>query len=328
MSTTTQDLDDTLFQDPHLDEKVSRLANDAACQVVYITKERVEGEEEARAYRLHLPPTPPHNANIISTLALIKSFPTLDSLTPLGNQLHIVQLSSQEDAYDGLHSLVHWGVAPWFDAFVSSKPQGLPKKGEAQMGIPVTKKRFAELELSLLHLKQNVEIPEARLSVHPAIRKAVATCVAAGERVSVDAVDSALLGDQAFLNKLQSDVNSWVKEVQAVTKLSRDVSSGTASQEINFWLSMEHALEAIEAQLRGDEVTLALDVLKHAKRFHATVSFIADTGLKEAADLVHKHNILMKDFPLDELLAATDLSKVQEAVDSIFAHVNKKLKLS
>jgi dynein heavy chain 1 len=87
--------------------------------------------------------------------------------------------SAQATPYDGLHSLVHWGVAPWFDSYVSSK-QGLnevvsAKKGnEAQMGIPVTKKRFAELELSLLHLKQNVEIPEARLSVHPAVRKAVA----------------------------------------------------------------------------------------------------------------------------------------------------------
>ena len=102
----------------------------------------------------------------------------------------------------------------------------------------------------------------------------------------MDAVEpQTLLADPSFLNKLQADVNSWIKEIQAVTKLSRDVGSGTASQEINFWLSMEHALEGIEAQLRGEEVTLALDVLKHAKRFHATVSFIADTGLKEAADL-------------------------------------------
>lgn len=36
----------------------------------------------------------------------------------------------------------------------------------------------------------------------------------------------------------------------------------------------------------------------------------------------------MKDFPLDELLAATDLDKIQEAVYLIFAHINKKLKLS
>lgn len=43
---------------------------------------------------------------------------------------------------------------------------------------------------------------------------------------------------------------------------------------------------------------------------------------------MHKHNILMKDFPLDELLAATDLLKIQDAVVLIFAHLNKKLKIS
>lgn len=111
-------------------------------------------------------------------------------------------------------------------------------------------------------------------------------CAANGQRISVDAIEpQSLLSDPTFLNKLQADVNSWIKEIQTVTKLSRDVSSGTASQEINFWLSMENELESIEGQLKGDEVSLALDVLRHAKRFHATVSFIADTGIKEAADL-------------------------------------------
>jgi len=66
--------------------------------------------------------------------------------------------------------------------------------------------------------------------------------------------------------------------------MSRDIESGTATQEINFWLSMESALEGIEEQLRSDGVQLTLGILKHAKRFHATVSFIADTGLKEATD--------------------------------------------
>ncbi|WWC73019.1 uncharacterized protein I206_106984 [Kwoniella pini CBS 10737] len=367
MSATKEEIEDSLFEDPSFDEKTNRFATDPSCQVVYLTKERyVDVDEDdtplaRNTYRLHLPPTPPHSTNCISTLALIKISPTLDSLSPLGAQLHFLQLSTsstipslipddvpsgastvvttpaaQATPYDGLHSLVHWGVAPWFDSYVSSKSNltenTINKKsqsGEASMGIPVTKKKFAELELSLLHLKQNVEIPEARLGVHPAIRKAVAQCHANGTRVSVDAVEPAsLLSDPAFLNKLQSDVNSWIKEIQSVTKLSRDVASGTASQEINFWISMEHALENIEAQLRGEEVELAMDVLKHAKRFHATVSFLADTGLKEATGIVHKHNILMKDFPLDELLAATDLAKIQEAIYLIFGHINKKLKLS
>jgi hypothetical protein len=37
----------------------------------------------------------------------------------------------------------------------------------------MTKKKFAELELSLLHLQQNVEIPETHLIIHPTIQKAV-----------------------------------------------------------------------------------------------------------------------------------------------------------
>lgn len=41
------------------------------------------------------------------------------------------------------------------------------------LGIPMTKKKFAELELSLLHLQQNVEIPETHLVIHPVIQRAV-----------------------------------------------------------------------------------------------------------------------------------------------------------
>jgi dynein heavy chain 1 len=47
---------------------------------------------------------------------------------------------------------------------------------------------------------------------------------------------------------------------------------------------LERALEGIEAQLRSEEVTMVMECLRNAKRFHATVSFIADTGLKDATD--------------------------------------------
>ena len=36
----------------------------------------------------------------------------------------------------------------------------------------------------------------------------------------------------------------------------------------------------------------------------------------------------MKDFPLNELLSAPDLDKIQEALVLIFGHINRKLKLS
>ena len=36
----------------------------------------------------------------------------------------------------------------------------------------------------------------------------------------------------------------------------------------------------------------------------------------------------MKDFPLNELLSATDLDKIQESLILIFGHISRKLRLS
>lgn len=40
-------------------------------------------------------------------------------------------------------------------------------------GIPLTKKKIAELELSLLHLQQNVEIPEISLPIPTLVQNAI-----------------------------------------------------------------------------------------------------------------------------------------------------------
>lgn len=82
--------------------------------------------------------------------------------------------------------------------------------------------------------------------------------------------------------------------VLQVTKLDRDPSSGTALQEISFWLNLERALHRIQEKRESMEVSLTLDILKHGKRFHATVSFDTDTGLKQALATVNDYNPLMK----------------------------------
>ncbi|BGP13270.1 hypothetical protein JCM10213_004960 [Rhodosporidiobolus nylandii] len=348
---------DALFDQPDFADRATRWAADPNAGALYVVKQRDERElgdktEEAPAdtFSYSLTSSLSYSPRQSATLALIKHVPVLDSAVPVPQQLHFLNLfgpaasaapgtvaagsSAGTGVYEGLHRLVHYGVAPAFEAFVESKTRKdggravEDKDADTKMGIPMTKKKFAELELSLLHLQQNVEIPDIVLSIHPAVSSAISQAEASGIRPSVDLIDPSLLSDSGFLNKLQGEVNSWVREIQTVTKLSRDVASGTASQEVNFWLSMEKALESIEKQLKSEPVQLTLDILKHAKRFHATVSFIADTGLNDAFKTVHDYNVLMKDFPLNELLAATDLAKVQESILFIFGHLNKKLKLS
>ncbi|KAI9629980.1 hypothetical protein KEM48_012390 [Puccinia striiformis f. sp. tritici PST-130] len=115
-------------------------------------------------------------------------------------------------------------------------------------------------------------------------------------------LDPNLLKDDKFLNKLQSLVSTWIKEIHNVTPLNRDVESGMASREINFWLSMEKALQGVEEQLKSESITLTFDILKTAKRYHTTVSILADTG---------KKLVIM----------------IQELLVQIFGHIDKKLKI-
>ena len=45
--------------------------------------------------------------------------------------------------------------------------------------------------------------------------------------------------------------------------------------------------------------------------------------MKQALATVNDYNPLMKDFPLDDLLAATELDKIRAALSAIFTHLKK-----
>ena len=88
-------------------------------------------------------------------------------------------------------------------------------------------------------------------------------------------------------------------------------------------MNLERALLRIQEKRESLEVALTLDILKHGKRFHATVSFDTDTGLKQALAMVNDYNPLMKDFPINDLLSATELERIRSAVIGIFNHLRK-----
>ena len=134
------------------------------------------------SFRYSLTTALAHSPNEAATLTLIKHVSTLDTTQPIASQLHFMNTygpaergrpssgatgaTSGPGVYEGLHRLVHYGVAPAFEAFVSSKgkKEGVRRRGDeskeadSKMGIPMTKKKFAELELSLLH-RQSLSDP-------------------------------------------------------------------------------------------------------------------------------------------------------------------------
>ncbi|KAF1817029.1 putative dynein heavy chain, cytosolic [Eremomyces bilateralis CBS 781.70] len=283
----------------------------------------------------------------VTSVAFLKQAEMLDPSAPIADQIRLINLPGLSAAgaqsssvvpaanpFQVFHSFLHHTLGPFFDAYErgqldESGPWVSQGQSDSRTGIPGAKKKLAELELSLQHLQQNIEIPALSLPMHPLIQMGLdAAQTRSDDRPKIDLVPQKLFTDAHLLNQLQATVNGWIRNIQTITKTTRDPATGSASQEINFWISFESALENIEEQLRSDGVRLTLEVLRHAKRFQATVSFSADTGLKETMEMVQKYNLLMRDFPLEELLSSQSLAKVKEAIILIFSHLNKKLRAS
>jgi dynein heavy chain 1 len=205
------DLENSLFSYPDTVEKFKCFANDPQSPVIFILKEKEGAKDEGWLRLLEKrktmcltdliddatsPPTfsytvsqeitylPTH----VGSLAVIKRLPTLDQSRPLQNQLQLINLPGapnsgepgQTSAYEFLHSYIHLAVSPYFNAYVDARhgksneaSSSKSKNEDNKMGVPMAKKKMAELELSLLHLQQNVEIPEISLNIHPVVQKAI-----------------------------------------------------------------------------------------------------------------------------------------------------------
>jgi dynein heavy chain 1 len=143
------------------------------------------------------------------------------------------------------------------------------------------------LELSLRQLQQDVCVPEVSLPIHPIVKQVVAKALEENRKPTAqDFADKFAFSivvtvvllyyrieDSNFLNQLQKGVTRWVREMQKVTRLDPDPSTGTTMQEISFWHNMDRALHALKVQRDSPEISLTLEVLKLGKRFHATVGF-------------------------------------------------------
>ena len=72
-----------------------------------------------------------------------------------------------------------------------------------------------ELAVGLLHLQQNIAIPEISLPIHPLITKAVESAAEADRKPTVEDIGENL-SDATFLNALQKQVALWSKEIRKV----------------------------------------------------------------------------------------------------------------
>ena len=221
--------------------------------------------------------------------------------------------------FETLHSYVRNAVSPYFNNYVQATGQG---SREAEKLVPAVQKKMSELEISLLHLQQNISIPEVELTTSRRIKEVVQNAAKSGKKATYEDFGDEL-EDAKFLTKLQNDVKDWIKKIQKVTILTQDPALGSALQEMTFWVNMEYALHNIQNMKASPEVVLTMDCLKKAKKFRVFVSFDTDTGLLDAMQKVEDYCTFLRDFPIQDLLGATDLEAIADSIRQIFTHLKK-----
>eukprot|EP00741_Cyanophora_paradoxa_P023561 tig00021590_g22758.t1 len=327
------------LRDPATRAKLRSFAGDAQVQALSLHKLRgdsgaVEADENepddnvpaAQAYSFVADLEVAYHGAKTQSVCVLKRAATVESAKgrSLASQLFIMPFLADTSPLETLHLYLQNSFSPYFDSFAGQAQKAKPDEKDPKLGIPAVKKRMAELLLSLVTCQQNVEIPEVQLAVDAEIKRIVASCKESGEKPRVD-----LLGekaqDAAFLNGLQAGVTRWTREIQRLTRLiekrEREASIGSAIQEINFWPALERALQAATELVATPEIELTLAVLKQARRYQVTAQFEKDTELRASVDKVTDYNLVVRDLPLNELLAAGDVEKMLAGAAAVFAHM-------
>lgn len=200
--------------------------------------------------------------------------------------------------FQHLHALVSQACIPLFDSV----------RGSAAAN---ARHRFVETERALASLLANAEVPMVDIT----------------SEVSAAEVRTAFSTNN--LNLLQATANSWRQQISDLAATDRDPLQSTASDEVAFWIALREALVGARRQLESPIVQEVVKELEKHKRFQATQDLLVETGLQSALNKAETvTQILLKDLPLGELLAAGDFEQLDLAVQDIFDHFQKRLRTS
>lgn len=205
-------------------------------------------------------------------------------------------LCDYAESLDKLRYMISFVISACFDAMTRS---------QSSHSVAAVKKRVNELLLSLESLHETVETPNLLMTLHPRL------------------ADTELQSDSSFLNQVQEIASRWVTGIQKVISVSYDLAHGSVTNEINFWASKEAALKSIEDQLNDTSVQKSLDILKASKRFQAGLSFLSQSSIHESWSEASKNNRLLRDLPIQDVLAADDIPRLESATTAVFKHLRK-----
>ena len=217
--------------------------------------------------------------------------------TSLSCQLQILNLGyigEDSNIFELAATYVEYSMLPLFNTYKTGPSDD---KAKSTSGLENVQKNLLQLKVHLVQCLQNLDIPEIELMIDPEIMAKAVQCKEAAKEMTEEDFDGLIT--EPFLLRLQKCVDQWYRDIRKVTQLKHDPTSGSALQEINFWLSLERSLTLIKEQLGKQEVKITLSLLQQAKKIQTVFTFTHDTELDATLKTAQSYNKVLRDFPIN-----------------------------
>eukprot|EP01134_Creolimax_fragrantissima_P000215 CFRG0215T1 len=279
-----------------------------------------------------------------ASLALIKRVARWSPDQAISSQLLFLNFAGNSP-YETAHAYLHNAISPYLSSVFAQARRANEKEKDNKLA-PV-KRHLADLELMLLNLQQDTEIPEIILRVHHRIEERVKEAERTGEIITSESFqrtdeERRRENFNGFLKELHHNVTDWESEVQKITNHERlvqitsldqigrekqEVNIRSATREINFWINLERVLDELkERRMKELGIITTIDILKRNSQVTATIGIqnIDDT-IKRKLDIARDFNAAMQDLPLNDLIAATTMHQIVAAIPDFFEKFNSNL---
>eukprot|EP00917_Polyrhabdina_sp_WS-2016_P007442 GHVP01016658.1.p1 GENE.GHVP01016658.1~~GHVP01016658.1.p1 ORF type:complete len:4656 (-),score=837.71 GHVP01016658.1:4666-18633(-) len=325
--------EDVLREITNSEKTLRKFLFDSGTNVLIVGKESLPMKEEdgdVPKYQLFVTTENKMRQRQSHSLAFVKRWPgpllnsDEDGATDR-NMSDLIQVSNLEFLDGNNLDLLKSYLQNVTQLLVGSKPESteesmIPEVNPQAVG--TIQRKLADLVVSVENAQQSVAIPLVKLEIDPVIAKLVEEAKKESRKVTQDDMTEQL-ADTVYLNHLQHQVGDWSKKIQKLTGINRQATSGGALEEIGYWSGMERALHHVKEQLNSPEAETMLSALRWGKRYMATYSFSADDQLTKLIETVASVNVLMKDFPIQDLLTSSTPDQIKNALLSIFVALRK-----
>ena len=130
-----------------------------------------------------------------------------------------------------------------------------------------------------------------------------------------------------LIQEVQCSVTSWTAEIHKVAKITgRNLTFEFLSYETVYWNKYKSIQNQLEENIKRPQIHLCLELLKRAKKFHITMGFFADSGLKEAFEFVQQKKTVLRDLPLDKFYSASNWKDLEGFISDLISQLTKKVK--